>query len=245
VKRWQLVALGLAAYAFALIAAAPATLIDARLQQTSAGALRLAEASGTLWSGSGQIEIRDASRRKGIARRVAWRARPAYLLRAKLRYDVSLDDAGKPFPVSISLARVEVTDAAIDLPAAALGLGVPRLVALGLTGDVLLRIGRLAFERDSIRGNATLQWRRAGSTFTPVSPLGDYELRIDADGSAVRASLRTLRGPLQLDGKGSWTGGSKPVVLATARIAPQYREQLAPLLRLIAVEGRDGSFTLR
>ena len=90
-SRWRLIGLGVAAYALGLIAAAPATLIDARLQQASGGGLRLAEASGTLWSGTGQIEVRDANRRSGIAKSIAWRVRPAYLLQGKLRYEVVLD----------------------------------------------------------------------------------------------------------------------------------------------------------
>ena len=98
-SRWRLIGLGLAAYALALIAAAPATLIDARLEQATAGGLRLAEASGTLWSGAGQIEVLDANRRSGIAKSIAWRIRPAYLLRGKLLYEVALDQAVRPFPV--------------------------------------------------------------------------------------------------------------------------------------------------
>ena len=243
--RWRLIVLGLAAYALALIAIAPATLIDARLEQASEGGLRLAEASGTLWSGTGQIEMRDANRRSGIAKSVAWHVRPAYLLRGELRYEVALDHAAQHFPVVISLSRIEVADADINLPAAALGLGVPKLAPLGLTGDMLLHIARLSFGRSAIHGNATLQWHGAGSSFTSISPLGNYEMRFEGDGSAARASLRTLQGPLQLDGEGSWMSGRNPVFLATARIPPQYQQQLAPLLRLIAVERSAGSFTLQ
>jgi general secretion pathway protein N len=245
VSRWRLIGLGLAAYALGLIAAAPATLIDARLQQASEGGLRLAEASGTLWSGTGQIEIRDANRHTGIAKNIAWRVRPAYLLRGKLLYEVALDHAVQHFPVTISLSRIEVADADISIPAAALGLGVPKLAPLGLTGDMLLHIARLAFGRGSVQGNATLQWHGAGSAFTRVSPLGDYELRLEGDGAAVKASLRTLQGPLQLDGQGSWTTGRNPVFQGTARVPPQHQQQLAPLLRLIAIERGDGSFQMQ
>jgi general secretion pathway protein N len=245
VSRWRLIGLGLAAYALGLIAAAPATLIDARLQQASEGGLRLAEASGTLWSGTGQIEIRDANRHTGIAKSIAWRVRPAYLLRGKLLYEVALDHAVQHFPVTISLSRIEVADADINLPTAALGLGVPKLAPLGLTGDMLLHIARLSLERSALYGNATLQWHGAGSAFTPISPLGDYELRFEGDGSAVRATLRTLQGALQLDGEGSWTTGRNPVFQGTARIAPQHQQQLAPLLRLIAIERGDGSFQIQ
>lgn len=243
-SRWQLLSIGLAAYALGLIATAPATLIDARLEQASAGGLRLAEASGTLWSGTGQLEIRDASRSSGIAKNIAWRIRPAYLLRGKLLYEVALDHALKRFPVTITVSRIEVADADVNLPAAALGLGVAKLAPLGLSGDMLLHIARLSFGRGTVQGNATLQWHGAGSAFTRISPLGDYELRFDGDGTAVRASLRTLQGPLQLDGQGSWTSGRRPVFRGSARVPPQQQEQLAPLLRMIAVQRSEGRFDL-
>ena len=244
-SRWRLFGAGLAVYVFGLIVTAPATLIDSRLAQASSGGLRLAEAGGTLWSGTGQIEILDPNHRSGVAKSIAWRIRPAYLLLGKLRYDVALDHALQRFPVTISLARIEIADADISLPAAALGLGVPKLAALGLTGDMLLHIARLALGRDSIRGNATLQWHGAGSAFTRVSPLGDYELRIEADGTAVHASLRTLQGPLQLDGQGSWESGHNPVFQGNARVPPPQQQQLAPLLRMIAVDHGDGRFDLQ
>jgi general secretion pathway protein N len=245
VNRWQLLGAGLAVYVLALLVSAPATLIDARLAQASSGGLRLAEASGTLWSGSGQIEILDSNRSSGIAKSIAWRMRPAYVLRGELRYDVTLDRAPRHFPVTISLSRIEVADADITLPAAALGLAIPKLAALGLTGDMLLHIARLSIGHSAIQGNATLQWHDAASAFTPVSPLGDYELRLEGDGTTVHASLRTLRGPLQLDGQGSWESGHKPVFQGEARVPPPQRQQLSPLLRMIAVDHGQGRFSLR
>lgn len=243
-SRWRLIVLGFAAYALGLIATAPATLIDSRMEQASSGGLRLVDARGTLWSGTGQIEIRDANRRSGIAKSIAWRIRPAYLLRGKLRYEVALDHAVKRFPVTISLSRIEVTDADLNLPAAALGLGVPKLAALGLSGDMQLHIARLAFARGSVQGNATLKWQGAGSAFTRISPLGDYELRLEGKGAAVQASLRTLQGPLQLDGQGEWASGRRPVFQGNARVPPQHLQQLAPLMRMFAVDHGEGRFAL-
>ena len=241
---WRLIGVGLAAYALGLIATAPATLIDAQLAQLSAGGLRLAEASGTLWSGTGQLEIRDANRASGIAKTMSWRIRPAYLLLGKLRCEVTLDHALRNFPLTISLSGIEIADADINLPAAALGLGVPKLAALGLSGDMLLHIARLAMSRGSVQGNATLQWHAAGSAFTQVSPLGDYELRLEGSGTSVQASLRTLQGPLQLDGQGSWTSGRNPVFQGNARVAPPQQQQLTPLLRMFSIDRGDGRFEL-
>ncbi|MCX7149886.1 MAG: type II secretion system protein N [Rhodocyclales bacterium] len=246
-KRRHLAAIGLAVYAAGIIAMAPATLVDAGLQRMSQGKLHLVEAHGTLWSGSGQIEIRDPGGRAGVAKSLAWRLQPESLLRGHLVGEVRLDQSGKVFPVILSLSGIELANADISLPASALGLGMPTLAPLGLTGDVLLHIAALSVERTQVRGRATLQWRNAGSVFTPISPLGDYELNFDGDGdgAAVQVLLHTLQGPLQLDGKGSWAIGANPDFFAIALVPPPQLDQLGPLLRLIAVERATGRFELQ
>jgi general secretion pathway protein N len=228
----------------ALIVLAPATLIDARLERASGGRLRLASAEGSVWSGSGWIEIRDARGRAGIARRLAWRVLPESLLRGRLVAEVELDQAAKPFPLTISLSRIEVVDAGINLPAAALGLGMPKLAPFRLTGEVRVNIPHLSLERGRMDGDATLQWRAAGSALTPISPFGEYEVHFKAVGPAVHAALRTLEGPLQLEGKGTWSNGAPPSYFATARVPAQQQEQLSPLLGLIGIERGAGRFEL-
>lgn len=237
-------AAGLGAFSAALLVLAPATLIDAGLERASNGRLRLAEARGSLWSGAGWIEIRDAEGRAGVAKHLAWRVRPMALLRARLVADVEFDQAARSFPLTLTLSRIEIDDAGFNLPAAALGLGMPALAPLRLTGDVLLEIPHLAFEHGRMDGDATLQWRRAGSALTPISPLGDYEVIFKSDGPALRAALRTLEGPLQLDGNGTWSNGAPPNFIATARVPAQHQDLLAPLLRLVAVERGAGSFEI-
>jgi general secretion pathway protein N len=236
---------GLGVFAATLIVLAPATLIDALLERASNGRLRLAEAQGSLWSGAGWIEIRDADGRAGVAKRLAWRVLPGSLLRGHLAAEVELDHAARPFPVTLSLSRIQIADAAIRLPAAALGLGMPRLAPLRLTGEVLVNIPHLSIERGRMDGDATLQWRAAGSALTRISPLGDYEVRFKVAGPDMHAALSTLEGPLQLEGKGTWSNGAPSSFLATARVAAQHQEQLAPLLRLIAVERGAGIFDLQ
>ena len=244
-KRRYLIAIGLFVYTVTVIATAPATLVDSGLQRASNGRLRLAEAQGTLWSGAGQIEVRDSGGRTGVAKSLAWRFLPQSLLRGHLVCEVELDQSARRFPVTISLSRIELANADVSLPATVLGLGVPKLAPLGLTGNVLLHIASLTIERKAMQGNATLQWRDAGSVLTPISPLGDYELRLDGEGATVHAYLRTIQGPLRLEGKGSWANGNHPVFLATAQVASQHQQQLGPLLRLIAVDRGEGSFELR
>lgn len=243
--RWRLLATGSLAYAVALAAMLPATLADTALRSASDGRLRVTGAHGTLWSGAGQLEMRDTHGGAGFAKRLAWRVQPAALLRGRLAYAFSLDDVGRPFKVSVSWSRFTIEDAALRLPAAALGLGLPTLAPLGLSGDLHLRIPQFSFEDGAARGSAALQWQSAASALSPVSPLGDYELQLVGEGRAVHATLHTRQGPLQLDGQGVWTRGARPVFLATAQMPPEVRARLAPFLRLIAVERQDGIFEMR
>ena len=244
-RRRSLLAIGLGIYAGALVVQAPATLVDAGLQRASSGRLRLAQAQGTIWAGAGLIEIRDAGSRNAIAENIAWRVMPESMWRGRLVCEIGLERTARHFPLSASLSKIEIADAEIDLPAEALAFAEPRLKPLRLSGDVLLHAANLSIGRDGMLGNATLQWRSAGSAFSPVSPIGSYELRLDGQGNTVHATLSTLQGPLQLDGSGSWTTGRNPEFQATVRVPPQYQEQFAPLLRLISVQREEGRFELQ
>ena len=242
---WKLVTVGLAAYVLGLIATAPATLVDSGLQRASQGQVRLAEAQGTLWSGVGRIEVIDPVARSGIGIGLLWRFLPGSLLRGHLVYEVELDQATRRFPVTISPSRIEVANADVVLPAAMLGLGLRQLAPLQLTGDLVLHVPSLSIEGAQVRGAGTLRWQNAGSRLVTIFPLGNYEFQFDGGGSAVRVLLRTLQGPLQLDGGGSWATGTRPTLQITARVLPQQREQLAPMLQLIAVDRGDGTFTMQ
>jgi general secretion pathway protein N len=244
-KWWPPLAAGLGIYALALLVTAPATLSDAGLRRASEGRFRLAEAQGTLWSGSGQIELRDAAGRTVLSKHLAWRLRPRELFRARLGYEVVLDRGPRPIPVTVSWSRIELANADINLPAEILSLGMPKLAPLELSGGVNLRISTLSIGRDATQGSATLEWRTAGSGLSPVWPLGDYELRWERQGQKVRAILSTLKGPLQLRGEGSWAAGSAPVFVGTAEVPPEFRQRLVPFLSLIALERGEGIFDLQ
>ena len=118
--RWVALAVS---FVLALAALAPATLLDARLERASGGRLRLAEAQGSVWSGTGSIEMRDADGRSGVSKRLAWRVLPESLLRGSLQVEIELEQDGKPFRLAFSPSRIDIADAAISLPAAAFALG--------------------------------------------------------------------------------------------------------------------------
>ncbi|OIR03052.1 bacterial type II secretion system protein N [mine drainage metagenome] len=243
--RWRLLFVGVAAYALGLLVYAPATLIDAALGRASDGRLRLAEAHGTIWSGAGLIEIRAPGGKTGVAKSIAWRFLPQSLLRGHLDCQLRLDRSDRSFPVALYPTRIELADATIAFPATVLGLAVPKLAALRLTGEILIRVAHFSFGRGGSKGSAVLQWHDAGSALTAVSPLGDYQLNIDGEATIAKVRLSTLKGPLQLDGGGSWPVGGRFAFQASAIVPKPYQDQLEPLLRLIAVERSQGRFALQ
>jgi general secretion pathway protein N len=244
-KRWRLLAAGLGAYALALLAMAPATLADFGLRQVTGERMRLAGARGTLWSGSAHVEVRDAMGRTALSKPLAWRLRPSHALHGELAYELVLQPGSPPAWLIASWAKLELADAELSVPGAALALASPTLAALEPMGVVRLSVPSLALERGAARGNATLRWLSAGSARSPVFPLGDYEVRVEAKGAEAVATLTTLRGPLQLRGEGSWGSGRAPIFATVAEVPGELREQLAPFLRLVAVERGDGRFDLQ
>ncbi len=245
-SRWYY-AIGLAVFFGVLAANIPATFVDSALSRPSNGKIRLVEAQGTVWYGAGLLEIRDMNGRVGVAKPVSWRALPWSLIRGHLVFDVLVDQSPKSFPVTISLSRIKIENANISLPAVVLGLAVPQVAPLGLGGQVTLHVSEVTLQSNSMLGNATVKWISATSALTQVAPFGDYELIIDSDenGNAPRAVLRTLRGPLQMDGKNASTPNGQRMFLVTLKVPEDVQPQLRPLLRLIAVEVSQGVFELK
>lgn len=235
----------LGAYLAFLLVLAPATLLDGPLRDASDGRLRLAQAQGTLWSGDGQLEFRNRNGQRAAGMDLSWSLQPHALWRGRLDYAVAIDHAAKRFPVRLSLRGIELSNVDLMLPASALGVAAPRLAALGLKGNLIVHIGKFARAGDTVAADAVVTWKDASSAVTTVAPLGTYELRVNNIDDLLHARLRTRSGPLHLDGGGSWRGGESPALAATARVDSRYRAQLAPLLRLVAVERGNGDFALQ
>ena len=232
------------AYVVALIAFAPARLVDAALDRATGGRLRLSAPGGVLWAGRGHLELRDPQVQGAVVRPVEWRLKPAALREGRIGFEVRAQGAPQPFTVAFSWGRLEVSAARLTLPAEALGLALPQLGALELTGTVSLDVPSAVWENGELTAGAAVRWRSAGSALSRISPLGSYELRLDCARSIARVALSTIEGALELTGSGAWTLGERPRLRASARVAPPYRPQLEPLLRLMGAEREPGRFEL-
>lgn len=225
---------------------APATLIDGAVSQLSGGHLRVVSASGTLWSGHGQLEIRDTSGGSVYASNLDWTLNKRALLLGRLSLSYHAMNQTLPATVNLRLSSIIFTDVAFDLPAAALMSLLPATQGYGLGGTLNFSSQSLSLTRSATVGTAVLRWQDASSRLAPVAPLGSYALHLVGQPSPVEftGTVSTLRGPLQLDGTAQLGITQAPVVQIIARLPDSDYPTLAPFIRLIGVEAAGKQFLI-
>ena len=230
----------------AVVTWAPARWLTSTVEQLSQQRVLLTEARGTVWSGSAQLVL---SAGPGSQAAVALPDRLAWHIRSQLLPSPALD-------VSLSLpcctdgpwhllARVgwggpalEVTDHRSNWPAAALaGLGTPwnTVQAQGqLQLDTRGLDIRWAEQRLQVTGQASLGLIDLSSRLSTLHPMGSYRLQLQgSEGNRpMRVELETLKGHLQLQGQGEWTG-ERWRFQGEASASPSHEAALSNLLNVL------------
>ncbi|MCU0812901.1 MAG: type II secretion system protein N [Burkholderiaceae bacterium] len=215
---WGALAGGVAA----LVAFAPASWLAAAAAGSSGGRLLLADARGTVWSGSavpvltGGADSRDASALPGrLQWSMHWRGRG---IDVALRHACCLSDGvalrWEPGFGRQRLSLRPATDGTIgQWPAAWLGgLGTP-WNTLQLGGRMRLASPGLDVEwvqgRPRVAGSAQLELVGVSSRLSTLDPLGTYRVSLqgDAASEAIAVTLATADGALRLSGQGQLTQG--------------------------------------
>lgn len=217
----------------------PAGWVATIVEKQTGGRLTLGDAQGTLWRGSAFIG--GAASANGavtplLPGRFSWRISPSVLWGS---VDVELQNAqalSQPVNLRGSWSHWQVSPAALLLPADGLGgLGAP-LNTVAPTGSMRLSWStlQLALEQRqfSAVGRTTLQMTDMASRLSSLRPLGSYELDFDWQGQQATLTLRSIKGPLLLDGSGSLQQG-RMQFSGQAQAAAGYEETLASLLNLL------------
>lgn len=242
VRRWSWAgaACGLLAGGLAFL---PASWLAGALTQASQERLLLADARGTVWSGSaipvltGGADSRSAALLPG---RVHWTlGLHGLALQVRLRQPCCIDDAlVLRLHPGLSGLTLEVPAGGVgSWPAAWLaGLGAP-WNSLQLGGTLFVGTNGLklhgAAGRWRLEGEADLQFADMASRLSTLDRLGSYHLRIEGRaGQPTTLRLTTLDGALQLQGDGQWTG-TQFRFRGDARAAPGYEAALDNLLNLL------------
>jgi general secretion pathway protein N len=204
-RRAVLFVAGVALFLLALVVTAPASLVDGRLDTLSAGRLRMANASGTIWNGAGEVLVLPGT--AGIP--MSWHIDALPLLWGELRGTLaSTDDAAPASSFSLSARELSLRNVALALPAGALlrAAGAPAVLATA-GGNVSLRIGELTKRGDRLAGQAGLRWDQAtlqaasiGARPSPRIALGDVRFDGTGQGNAIAGVLANAGGDVDISG---------------------------------------------
>ena len=237
-----------------LVFFAPAAWLAKAVASASDQRLLLADARGTIWSGSavpiltGGADSRDASYLPG---RLEWTLSPRFYGVELAARQACCINGTMLVQIRPGLGRIKATlvppaaGAVGQWPSAWLGgLGTPwNTLQLGGTA----RIASQGFSLEQVEGRwrldgkIDLELEAVSSRLTTLDTLGSYRVSLTGGSganSAMLLSLSTLDGPLQLTGSGTWgPGGVK--FRGEARSATVDEAALSNLLNIIG--RRDGA----
>lgn len=238
--------LGLALLVLLLVAGAvavfaPASLADRALAGNSGGRLRLAEAQGTVWHGSG--ELTDAGNTWRLPLR--WSIPPGSLFNAT-REVVLAPPPGATTPtgvVGIGRDTATLRDFAVQFPAQAIAslLAARGIVTLG--GDIAVTTPAFAWNGSQGTGTLAAQWRDARlAVGGAVANLGAVDVALAPDGNRLAGPIRNSGGDVRIDGTVSVTGRTVDV---NASLAPSPGAPPHIALALAALGPADASGNVR
>jgi len=120
---------------------------------------------------------------------------------------------------------------------------LPMLAPAKLSGVVSVRFNDLLVARDALAGTADITWSRAATELSTVESLGDYAARISAGGKRLEVVLQTTRGPLRMEGRGTWSAERGLTFSGTASAPPDRERELEAFLNLLGPKA-DGAHLL-
>ena len=234
--------LGAIFYLAFLVVGAPSAWMAQGLKHFSQGRLGLAQTSGSLWRGQGELFIAFNSKEDRRLGRIEWRIEPWWLLlgRVQTRLQISAPDADLRGAVGLAFRKIAVRELSATLPAdLAVAFYSPAML-FGAQGRVQIKSEELEFGGDGVRGGAEILWQGAGSRLSSVSPLGDYRLSFAGQGKLAQIKLETVRGDLMLGGEGQWRPESGALQFNGSARPAAHAQELEPLLRVLGPDQGGG-----
>jgi general secretion pathway protein N len=229
---------------------APARWLAALINQSSQGHVLLAQARGTVWNGSAQLQLAGGASSIGsmaLPGQLAWRLRPGFdRASVNIKADVTATCCmAQALQVTVwpgwGGARVLIGDHLSNWPAGLLaGLGTP-WNTIQAQGTLAVSSNALNLEwaagRVTMAGRLQVDAQDMASRLSTLKPMGSYRLTLNG-GAVNTLQLETLQGSLQLSGNGQWVGG-KLRFDGVASAVPERQDALSNLLNIIG--RRDGA----
>ncbi len=237
-KRWWFGGLGL--LMLAIVVQFPAAWLAPVVSRATNERWRLADADGTVWHGRAALYSFDRTTGSwSPGRALRWRVLWTRLASGELAAQLDFADGGEAKLVAGARGwLLQAVDA--TFPAGQLAVLLPSAIGdYGWGGTLAARVNTFgcAWSRFICSGQIELAWNAASTIQIPGPPLGDYRLRIVAEGDALQFDVSTTRGRLQLAGAGAVAAAGLRFT-GEAHAAVNDDVRLDSLLRAI---GRPGS----
>jgi general secretion pathway protein N len=180
---------------------APATLVDRQLDSLTGGRMRVADAAGTIWNGSGALILLPYAARVPVQ----WHIDALPLLRSRLSGTLSRDPTEVPQATfDLGSDDFAVRRFAIAFPAEALLRATDAPAAVAAAGGIVdLRADAFAMRRGLFEGGFTARWQ--GASLPGPRPevriaLGDLRLEGMANGGEIKGALSNVAGDIEIIG---------------------------------------------
>jgi general secretion pathway protein N len=195
-----------------LVWSAPASLVDIGVNQATQGRLRLADAQGTVWRGSGRIVLADVAAEASaytvtglvLPGRFEWTIAGLPLFIGRL--DAQLSGAGVLTPIKIEggVSELKISASRLVLPTVDLSrMGSP-WNTFKPQASLDVQWDNMTMRQGQFIGKAVVELKDIASALTSVRPLGSYKVDVVGAGSSADVKLLTTQGPLSLTGNGLW-----------------------------------------
>jgi general secretion pathway protein N len=163
------------------------------------------DATGTLWSAHATLAVGAAGLRRTLPDPLQWRLRLAGGPHLELKHPWLRG----PLELSASWRGIRISGQSLQLPATVLTTAHALLNTLDPGGAVQMEWPALTLQWGAPAAGGdgrvlAVHWRNASSSLSSVKPFGDYTLLLSrAAGRTLDLSLKTDRGPLMLEGRGT------------------------------------------
>lgn len=223
--------------ALAYVVHLPAHHLANAVEVATDGHVQLTHLQGNVWNGSALINLKPKNEVTGavaLPSRFSWSITPSFSsLAFGIKANCCIENVMNG---SLSISSLKIENTVLNLPIGTVAsFGAP-FNTLGLNGAAQLRSNDFAVSWNQgikvVSGNLEATLKGVSTKLTTLPEIGTYTVLLHEQNDTPAVSFTTKRGPLQIEGKGTWVNGAF-AFRGVARSTEDHAQALANLLTLI------------
>ena len=229
----------IAACGIGLLLLAPASLMGWCLRLATDGRIGLAEPAGSFWNGSGYV----TALHEGGDAPIRWRIYPHVLLLGQIKVGV-FQGASSEGTVTLTPGELRVAGLNLSFPASVFGQVLEPLSRARLGGEVSLRSDTLLLSGNEAAGTLRATLSNSSSGLVASRALGSYEFSAVGADRKVAFEVKTVKGPLNVAGTGTWAWGQNATFTGSMSAEPGKQSELSAILSIGGAPNSAGAVDL-